>query len=402
MIKKYGLLGVAVATSLFIILTLSGTGCAPSDADKEPAAATGSEQADHGKQDTAADKAGADGSYPRVVTDSTGRIVTIEKPLQRVVIIFPQVYEALRTMGLSSDLVVGVAKNAQPYDLAFFPELADVPSVGGRWDPDVEAILGLQPDAVFLHPSSGNRGGNELDEATKALENAGVAVLRFGCNEMESYAEEVGKLGYIFDRSEEAEEHLAWRDEILSLVAEKIERLAEEEKPNVYFMPAFDEGVYYIYGGLNYLEQTGGNDIFPDQPPNYMPIDTEEIIKRNPDLIVRVAPMGSGGIAVAEVKDLQQARQEIMERPELQNVPAVKNGEVYVITDQILSFFMFSGNRHFMQLVYQAKWFHPELFKDVEPKKIFQEYLTKYQGLDVDLAEQGVFVYHPEKHPEGH
>ncbi len=42
-----------------------------------------------------------------------------------------------------------------------------------------------------------------------------------------------------------------------------------------------------------------------------------------------------------------------------------------------------------------AKWFHPELFEDLDPQAIHQEYVTEFQGLDYDLSEHGVFVYPP-------
>jgi iron complex transport system substrate-binding protein len=38
---------------------------------------------------------------------------------------------------------------------------------------------------------------------------------------------------------------------------------------------------------------------------------------------------------------------------------------------------------------------------DIEPKATHQEYLTRFQGLDIDLDKKGVFVYHPEEHPDG-
>ena len=48
-----------------------------------------------------------------------------------------------------------------------------------------------------------------------------------------------------------------------------------------------------------------------------------------------------------------------------------------------------------------AKWLYPELFKDIDLKVINQEYLTGFKGLDFDLYEHGVFVYHPEEHSDG-
>ncbi|MEA1998046.1 MAG: hypothetical protein U9N61_01790 [Euryarchaeota archaeon] len=60
-----------------------------------------------------------------------------------------------------------------------------------------------------------------------------------------------------------------------------------------------------------------------------------------------------------------------------------------------------TGGKHFIAAAYMAKWFYPELFTDLDPKAIHQEYLTRFQRLDYDLDEHGVFVYHPEEHPDG-
>jgi len=59
----------------------------------------------------------------------------------------------------------------------------------------------------------------------------------------------------------------------------------------------------------------------------------------------------------------------------------------------LISCFGDSGCRGFIQVAYMAKWFHPELFEDLDPKAIHQEYLTRFQGLDIDLDKKGVFVY---------
>jgi iron complex transport system substrate-binding protein len=40
-----------------------------------------------------------------------------------------------------------------------------------------------------------------------------------------------------------------------------------------------------------------------------------------------------------------------------------------------------------------AKWFHPDLFKDLDPQAIHQEYLNRFQNLDYNLDKNGVFVY---------
>ena len=83
-----------------------------------------------------------------------------------------------------------------------------------------------------------------------------------------------------------------------------------------------------------------------------------------------------------------------MNRPELQELTAIEEGRVHIISTEICGFYS-NSCRHFVQIAYQAKWFHPELFKELDPKALHQEYLTRFQGLDIDLDEKGVFVYPP-------
>ena len=72
-------------------------------------------------------------------------------------------------------------------------------------------------------------------------------------------------------------------------------------------------------------------------------------------------------------------------------VEAVKNGKVYVICGR------FAYGIHYPVIIaYYAKWFHPDLFEDLEPQAIHQEYIDRFcTGLDYDLDEHGVFVYPP-------
>ncbi|MCD4845669.1 MAG: hypothetical protein K8R25_14400 [Methanosarcinales archaeon] len=63
------------------------------------------------------------------------------------------------------------------------------------------------------------------------------------------------------------------------------------------------------------------------------------------------------------------------------------------MTSRVLGFMAGSGCRHFLQVPYQAKWLHPELFENMDLKALHQQYLTEFQGLDIDLDEKGVFIY---------
>lgn len=86
-----------------------------------------------------------------------------------------------------------------------------------------------------------------------------------------------------------------------------------------------------------------------------------------------------------------------MSRPELGGVEAVKTEKVYIRYAHL------HGSLHQpVGYVYMAKWFHPHLFEDLDPQAIHQELIDRFcPGLDFDVYKHGVFVYHPEEHPDG-
>ena len=114
-------------------------------------------------------------------------------------------------------------------------------------------------------------------------------------------------------------------------------------------------------------------------------------MRRDPQIIVKYKYPSPSGIDmdISDVSGLIEIRDEINGRPELQNTSAVKAGEVYVITWDSTR----GAARFYFCLGYLAKLFHPQLFEDLDPRGTYQEYLSTYQGLDLDLTSQGVFAY---------
>ena len=318
--------------------------------------------------------------------DTDERIVTVRKPLNRVLSLSPKGLETMRSIGVQKDILVGVA-GKNKWDSTFLSEFNDLPTIGWWWNPDIEAILALQPDTFFL------RSDHRSDSVQRALESAdpSISVLRFWYINPDMYPDEVKKFGYIFGKVSEAEDFIDWYECIMNTVKEKADSISEEDKPKVYFEV---RKPYSIWGEHAGIANAGGIDIFADQGGASVVVNAEDVMERNPDIIVKVLwPGGGYGLGVDDTAELKAAREEIMNRPELQNVKAVKNKRVYIITPHIWTHYSVCGCRHFVQIAYMAKWFHPTLFEDMDPKAIHQEYLTRFQGLDIDLDKKGVFVY---------
>ena len=86
---------------------------------------------------------------------------------------------------------------------------------------------------------------------------------------------------------------------------------------------------------------------------------------------------------------MKEARDEILNRPELADVPAVKDGKVYII-DEGLSY----GFSYPIAVAYMARWLHPELFKELNPQAMHQEFIDKFcPDLSFDVYKHGTFIY---------
>lgn len=77
-----------------------------------------------------------------------------------------------------------------------------------------------------------------------------------------------------------------------------------------------------------------------------------------------------------------------MALPAFSGSNAVKTGRVYVLPSDF-----YGAPRFIIQYAYLAKWFHPDMFSDLDPRALHQEYLTRFMRIDLDLSEHGVFVY---------
>ncbi|MEM2025614.1 MAG: hypothetical protein QXW94_04920, partial [Desulfurococcaceae archaeon] len=97
------------------------------------------------------------------------------------------------------------------------------------------------------------------------------------------------------------------------------------------------------------------------------------------------------GYDVNDPGSLNSTWSNIMSRQLLSGTSAVANGRVYIIAGDFRNNAMGSV----LGAVYLAKILHPELFGDLNPEAVHQEYITKWMGLSYNLNENGTFLYPP-------
>ena len=322
------------------------------------------------------------------LVDSADRTVTVKKPISRVVLFGATgSAEAIKVLKVQ-DRVVGVPEHVREAEI-LFPELSSLPSVGMWNAPDYEAMIELNPDIVIV-------GSFGCDEIVEKLTPAGITVVALDFYKEESVIEEMLKAGYIFDRLGEAEEFIDFYEGCINEIAEKTEKLSEEEKPRVYYEYSDfltvnkntpDHSLIVTAGGINIAADKLGTGMYPDYPT----VDPEWVIEENPDIIVKIEYIAAQGYEVDDPMEMKEVWESVMNRSGFTYISAVDNKRVYIVSVELTH----GRLTHFVHLAYLAKWFHPELFEDLDPEAMFQEYLTRFQGLDYDLDEHGVFVYPP-------
>jgi iron complex transport system substrate-binding protein len=320
--------------------------------------------------------------------DAPSRIVTVKKPVDRIVALNPYVPELIRSLDADKDKIVGICDNiAKEYE--FFPEFSNLQNVGKSTNPDYEAILSLNPDLVIGYTRA-------APEHAKTL--SGVPVVAFDFYVAGNHIDETRKLGYILDKRSESEVYIDFYEGVLNTIRENVDEISEDDRPEVYWEmsePYTSSGKGYSYDEK--ITTAGGNNIFGDIQYLWGSVDPEYVIERNPEIIVKQGSTSSN--VGADIAELSDSRYEIINRPDLANVIAVENGKVY----SIVSGFFGGLQGNFVGVAYLAKWFHPERFDDLDPRAIHNEYLTRFQGLPEDFLDtHGAFVYHPEVHPNGH
>ena len=332
------------------------------------------------------------------IVDSADRIVTVKKPVDRIICFHYGAVEAIQTLG-ASDKIVGV--NRQTVSKTDFYKIDDTSNIGYVDDPDYEEILSRDPEVVIVFASIHDYDV-QCAEIQKTLEEADpkIAVLSMDFVTIEGYLNELRKLSYIIDRENEAQEFIEFYNGWLDRIKERVATVPEEDRTKVYFEMATWPQAYSTcsmgsFGLHECIVTAGGINIFGDRNESFFDVDPEAVMIRNPDVILNY---GFGGYAETgnglggNPEKMKEIRDEMMNRPELQNVTAVKDGRVYVIPWDVTC----GGGKHIVGISYMAKWFYPELFSDIsveDIESVHQEYLTRFMGLDYDLSELGTFVY---------
>ncbi|MEM2425921.1 MAG: ABC transporter substrate-binding protein [Archaeoglobaceae archaeon] len=346
---------------------------------------------------------------PKKIYMSDGREKVFYKPIRKIIPLNPSAADAIRVLG-ASNLVVGIeTATVKPN---YLPEYLNLPLIGPGNNPNFELIFKLDPDVVIAYvPGVYNPGYDALEAQLEPK----ITVVRLDFYKPETIEEEMLKLGELLGKEERARDFIEWRKHYFNIVKERIKSV--ESKPRVFI--DYGPGRVITSGRLTVASNTGlhqlveftgginvGADLNPSiarilspYSPGYYAVDYEWIISQQPEIIIGQASglnSRSGGFETNDLSALKDYYNEIISIPGIENTPAVQNKKIYIIHGDITS-----RLNDVVGLLFHAKWFHPDLFSDIEPLDVLQEYIDKFTSSKMNVRTQGIYVYHPELHPNG-
>ncbi len=261
---------------------------------------------------------------------------------QRIVSTAPSVTEMLYALG-AGDRVVGVTTYCH-----YPPEAALKPKIGTYIRPDVETILSLRPDLVVAQKATGN--------PSDRLGSLKLNTLMVDHDTIPGIFQSIESIG----RAVGAEARAAAlvrniRAELDSVRA----RTGALPRRRVVFVvgrtPGRLENVIAV-GKSSYLsdvmEIAGGANVFRDSIAAYPKVSLEELLSRNPEVIV---DMGEMAETIGVSDERKRAVVALWQRYPI--LTAVKQGRVYAVASDI---FVVPGPRVVEAVKAFAKMLHPE------------------------------------------
>ena len=263
--------------------------------------------------------------FPLTVQSEDGREIVFDKPPERIVAFDSAVVEMLFAMGEEHRII------ATHDFVSYPPEADDIARVGNAFDMNIEAIVALEPDLVYIF----------FDRFNEDLERAGLEVLYIPTlsDDFTKVANNIRLWGQIVGNPNAAEKVAVEFEDKLDNIREAIASVGAG--PTVFQ----DVGSYWTPGQGTLMQEVFDllrlENIASDIE-GYAQISPEVIVEKDPKVIITSAPDA------------------IMAEPALADVWAVRNEAFYTPSSDALSI---PGPRFIDGVDELARWVYPGLFR---------------------------------------
>lgn len=211
----------------------------------------------------------------REVTDGIGRKIELPAEVTRAVSLAPNITEIVFAVG-GGEKLVGVTTFCNHPD-----EAKNIAKIGDTLKPNIETIVALRPQVVFVSTAS------QLEAFTGLLERQGIAVFVTSPDSVESVFASMILIGEVLGRKREAEE-------VVGGLRARVEKVREEasrttfEAPQTVFVQ-IDPSLYTVGKGsfiTDLIGIAGGRSVTRGLETAYPKVSKETARAYNPRIII--------------------------------------------------------------------------------------------------------------------
>lgn len=335
------------------------------------------------------------------IVDAAGRKIEMALPAKRVILgEARQIHVVAALKGDQAfDSIVGwrddlIKKDPDSYTayLERFPHIKDLPLFGylPQGGFSLEAAIALSPDVITLNLEAEKSAKEAGFEEKAAAAGIKVVYLDFRLDPDKNTETSIRALGKIFGAEQRAEDFMAYRRQQIALVTDKLATVKALKRPSVFIERApgisGENTCCRTFGPVNFgamVELAGGHNIASDViKTTFGDLNPEQLVVSNPDHIIVT---GSNWAAESDINqfvpvgrgaDMALARErlaKLMTRTPFPSLKAVHSGNVHAVWHQF-----YGAPYEFFPIQQFAKWFHPDLFADLDPEKNFEDFHKKF------------------------
>lgn len=310
---------VLLLAFIMIVLGGCGTEAATKTATNETAKLTQEESA-AAKEDSKNESNTAESEVITFV-DDMGETIILKEPAKKIISLYSVHTENLYALGLKDEIIGVSTSDKYPADVENKTKYT--------YKDDPEVIIAAGPDLVIIRTMI----ANNYPEYVQTLKDAGITVVTLYVQTYDQFDSYIEKLGMMTGKSNEAKALLVKFHSDIENIKEKVSKIETEK--NVYFesigkkfktaTPESFAGTALSILNLNNIAK----DIEHDKTTTVVTFGEENLLAKSDEIDVYIAQKGAMNKSVS--------LEEINSRPGFNQIKAVKEGNVIIINEKLIS-----------------------------------------------------------------
>jgi iron complex transport system substrate-binding protein len=247
------------------------------------------------------------------VIDDAGTLISLEQPAKRVIALYGAFNEILAAMGLEDRIVARTRIDRLP------PSIVDKPSIGTHMRPNIEMVLGLDPDLVLQMS-----GRKEASQAVATLRRHGLSTAFFKATSFVELYSVIQRLGVLMGAEPAASNLIESMKSRLARVHKG--SVSDSDRPKVFFEVRYPNLLAAGQGSIvsDVIRRAGGVNCVTSEK-KLTRLSEEELLRLDPDVyILQKGPMNPNPVALSE-------------RSHFRTLKAVRDDRVLIVNEKIFS-----------------------------------------------------------------